>query len=374
MKRLPSLAVVAVTALLATTAAGCDATPNAATVNGEGISQSSLNSTLSDLAASSPAQCALQLEYATTGQAPSRITGAGQGTVTQEAAGFVLTNLVLSQVIHQDLARRGDRVSASDVAAAKADLTAQLSQTESEYQSSNAPLPASCSAVTSNPLDHLSPRLSDAIIGSLAAQEVLGARISHTDISTGGLEHFYSQHPSDFRQVCLAVVFATSQAAAQAIHDKIAAGQSFTAAAADAGVDTNVTQNGQTVCLVPGQVISAFGQQPASTIYAAAVGTLLAPVAYTGSGSTDYLVMKVVGHQEVPFSQEEVNIRETLLSSASTATERELKRAVATAHVWVNPQYGSWDPHRATPSVVPPPAPPARDQLNAAANLASLNG
>lgn len=375
MKRLTSLAAAAVVAVLAVAATGCDISPNAAVVNGKAISQATLNSTLSDLSSSPAAQCTVLLEYASSSAAPSQIVGAGDDTVTQQAAGFELTNLIVQRVLTQELARRHGVVTSEDLADAKADLGVELDQTASQLESEGQSLPAACSAVKSNPLQHLPATVASQLFGSLAVQEQLGAAVGHVDISTPGLERFYHAHSSDFDEVCLAVLFTTSQSAAEAVHAKIVAGQSFGAAVSDPGIDPEATQNGQTVCLLPGSVISDFGQQSASVIYAAGVGQLLNPIAFTlSSGATDYLVMQMQRRQLVPFSEEETTIREDLLSSAASATEALLHRLVVRADVWINPQYGSWDTRRATPVVAAPPAPAVHDQLNAAANTTSLGG
>ena len=113
-------------ALLAVVASACgSAEPRAATVNGNDISSASLQDELKAIKANTPYRKAL--EDPQNGYGIS-LAGTGKGTFNTEFAAQTLTLRVYYDLIEQDLAKRGVKVSAADDKKATSGLKSQIDQ------------------------------------------------------------------------------------------------------------------------------------------------------------------------------------------------------------------------------------------------------
>jgi hypothetical protein len=350
---------------LAASLSACDAAPPAATVNGVEISQATLNDDLTQLITNPYAQCATQIQQ---GQA---ITVAGVGTTsrgdpnaaTTSAAGATLQALVLDELERQALDRHGTTVTTTDVDRAKQDYMEQL-------QSDAAQSSVQCSVPTSDLTTKLPHDFVERQAASLAQQEAIEETIGHVDVSEAALRRYYRAHLSSVNQVCLNLLFATSQAAGQQIHNAVAGGTSFAQASQHPGVSPSSPTDGQVGCVYPSQVVGQFGTAIAATIDNLPVGRLAAPIAWSDpqSGMTYWLVVQMRQRHLVPLSQLGTQIRQVLLAQGATSVTRALRHIADTGHVTVDPQYGSWHGLR---GVVPPLAPPVRFVPNPAANTST---
>ncbi len=357
MRRLLALAAVAAVAV---GAAACTTWSPPATVNGVAISRSELDAQLSAITSSPQAACVFSAEF---DPQASSLTGAAVGTVPTSVVAAELDNLVLEQLLRADLARHHLTVTTSEVAAARQDLANDVDNTLVGDEQSGA-VPSSCANLTVNPVSDLPPAYGRDVSRFLALQEQYRAMVGHVDISSAGVAAYYAQHQSDFKEACLDLVVADSQAAASAIDGAIAAGESFASAASGTGADTQITPpGGQVACQLPSVITSTFGPTDSSAIYAASPGQLLAPLAWTdpSTGGAYWLVVRVTSLPEAPLSEVASDIRQQLLSASSTNADQALTALVDRAHVTVDPRYGTW--HQRL-GLVAPAAPPAADLLN----------
>lgn len=342
----------------------CTTSPTAATVGGAVITQSTLDTQLAALSDNTDAACVFSAEF---GLGASSIAGAGQGTVTTQVATVELDNLVLGTLLGQDLARHHRVVSASDLSSAKTDLTADVSASLSNASQSGA-VPPSCSGVTSNPVSGLPASFGAELDRFLAVQEQFEALVGHVNVSSTGVATYYHRHLAAYREACLDVVVANTQAAAQGIRTAIAAGESFASAATGAGANTSATPTGgQLPCELQTDLASTFGTSGAAAIKAAAPGQLLAPLALSepSTGTTYWLVLKLTSDAQAPLSEVASSIRQQLLSSAATPAQSALEHLLRRSVITVDPRYGTW---RGKIGLQPPTPPSKAIVLNPTAD------
>jgi hypothetical protein len=359
------LLFVVVLGALVVGAAGCDLSPPAATVNGATISQSTLNDALSTEITSGTAQCAVQV------QANLKTGAAGVGTegdgttpnaVTPGFADSVLESLVLAKIEEGTLAQHKVTVTAADVEAAKADYVGQLTQQLQQDQSAST-TPTGCTISSSSSIaGQLPAAFLQRQAVSLADQEMFEVAVGHVDLSESALEAYYRSHETQVTQVCLNAIVSDTQAAAQTVHDAIAAGTSFATASTSAGADQQVgPSGGQLPCEYPATLAQQLPTL-AATIGALSTGQLAEPLAFqatnsTGAATTFYLVVQMRQRLLVPFATLRSSVRQAILGQHAAIVQTTLKALVARAHVSVDPRYGSWSANGGV--AVPTPPPPA---------------
>jgi len=348
VKRL--LAVVVLGALCAG-AAGCDLGPTAATVDGRTISQSDLQDQLTVVSGSSVAQCALSIEETQSGGTLPTVAGTGDATVSTPFAAFALNGLVEQALEQGALAQRHVTVSSSDIATARQDYESQLEAASSQTGSP-------CGLTGPTLVSALPAKFVDQQALSLAYQEKLEEVVGHVDVSPTALRAYYDSHLTDVTQLCLNLIIATDQASAQAIHDKIAAGSSFSTASQGAGVNANSPVGGEGPCVYPSDVVAQLGSAAAAAVEALGDGQLAAPQGIPVAGSTGTTtVWVVIGLRQrhlVSFADSESGLRQGLLGMGGAKLTAALTRVVHSARVELDPRYGTWS----TGHGVSPPTPP----------------
>jgi hypothetical protein len=350
VKRL--LVVVALGALGAA-ASACDVSPTAATVNGVTITQSQLQDQLAVISASSVAQCALSIEDAQSGGTLPAVTGTGQATVTTQFAAFQLNGLVAQTLEEGELAQRHVHVSGADIATARQDYVAQIEAASTQVTSP-------CNLTGANLVNRLPKAFVDQQARTLAAQEKLEEVVGHIDVSPAAVHAYYNAHLSQVTQLCLNFIIATDQAAAQSIHDKIAAGTSFATADAGPGADANSPPGGEGPCVFPAQIVSQLGPATATVVGGLADGQLAPPQQIsvpnqvTGQTQTIWLVIGVRAHTLVPFANTESGLRQELLGAGGPRLSAALGRAVKGARVQLDPRYGAWSAGHGVVAPTPP--------------------
>jgi hypothetical protein len=336
---------VAVLAALAAAGTACDLSPPAATVAGATVTTSQLDAQLSAIAQSPYAQCTLQLQGV---NLPSKVTGAGDSTVTSELASFELSTLVLEQLVTSDLAQRGHPVTAADISAARQDLVAQLSS------SSASP----CVVSGSQLVGRLPTAFRDQQVRFLAAQERLAATLGKVDLSPPGMFAYYQSHPAQFQEVCLSDIAVQSQAQAQQIHDTIASGAStFAAQAQQSSIDTQTAANGGQIPCVPAtQIVNPV---ITNAITGLSPGQISQPVfepTGTPGGNGVWFVLELDGRPDIPFESAQSQIREQLLSPVNALVSAEYSRIASRAKVTVDPRFGKWTVAQGVQPPTPPPS------------------
>lgn len=361
------LAVLVALAGIAIGATACNGGPVAATVGGEAISVSTLNTQLAAIKDNADAACVFSAVLASSGVT---VPGAGQDSVTAQTASTELDNLVLDRVLTEDLAAHHRTLSAADLQAARSDLASSVQGALSSGAQSGA-VPAACQSVNGDPVSGLPASFATEAVHLLAAEEQYRSLVGNVDISAAAVQQYYQQHPSQFRQVCLHVILSTTLAGAQQVHAAIAGGQSFATAAAGPGADAQATPTGGAIpCELAPTITSTFGAGLAATILAATPGQLLAPAPWTDPSTSTpyYLVVQVDSLTQVPLSQVSGAIRQQLLSATNTAVQGAVPALLRRADVTVNPRYGTW---RGSVGLQPPVPPPAATVLNPTANQAA---
>ena len=293
------------------------------------------------------------------------VSGVGDSTVTTEFAAYTLNAMIQQAIEQHELAVRHVTLTAADTTAARQDFELQVS-------SASAQVTSPCGLSGTSLVDRLPSAFVDTQGQQLAYQERLEEVVDHINVTPSGLLAYYRSHISQVTQVCLNLIVADSQAAAQAIRAKLASGTSLAQAAQSAGVDSGSPPGGQVACVYPGTVVSNFGQSVAGVVDALAVGqiapvqSLAIPNSTTGATQTYWLIVQMRARHLVPFAQAEGDLRRGLLSQGGSALNTVIASAVADVHVTVDPRYGTWNSARGVSVPAPPPASivldPAADQ------------
>ncbi len=371
MKRLLSLVVLGA---LCAGAAGCDVSPTAATVNGATISQSQLQDQLTLVSGSAVAQCALSIEESQSGGTLPTVKGSGDDTVTTQFAAFELNSMVAQSLEEGAVVDHHGEVTAADVAAARQDYENQLEESSTQVTSP-------CNLTGTALVDRLPKAFVDSQARSLAAQEKLEEIVGHIDVSTAAVRAYYNSHLTDVTQLCLNLIIATNQAAAQTIHDQIAAGASFATASQGSGVNSNSPAGGAGPCVYPSDVVAQLGQSAATVVEGLANGQLAPPQAIsvpdesTGQTSTIWIVIGVRAHNLVPFAQTESGLRQEILAAGASTLTTTLGHVVRSARIELDPRYGTWNSTHGVAAPTPPDAAfvlnPSADQSSSASILGS---
>jgi hypothetical protein len=327
--------------------------------------------------AASVAQCALAIEETQSGASLPSVSGAGDATVTTPFAAFELTGLIEQTLEGEALAQRHVTVGASDLAAARQDYEAQLTAAAAQIGSP-------CNLTGSALIDGLPKAFLDRQARTLAFQEKVEEVVGHVDVSPAALLAYYNAHQSVVTQVCVNLIVATDQAAAQAIHDKIAAGTSWADSAAGPGVNPGGPPGGQGPCVYPSDLAPQLGQGTATVIEGLADGQLAPPQPISiqgqtpGTQTTVWTVIGVRQHHLVPFTTAAAGLRQGLLAMGGARLTAALDRIVRGARVEVDPQYGRWSTTRGVVAPTPPkPAyllNPASGQASGGSVLGSVPG
>jgi parvulin-like peptidyl-prolyl isomerase len=345
------LAVVSVVALGAL-AAACQVTPQAASVNGDTISVSSLNAQMGSLAGAGAGQCLLALR---SGQAISVDTGGAAYPTAYASA--VLSSEVGNLVAAQFAAAHGVHLTSSDIATARTNYTAALDgritalvQQATASGGLSVCQKADGSAITGQQLLAALPAsVRNSEIANQAVDNALLAR--GADLSDAAVLAFYSANQPLFTIDCVSDIATASQADADAVVAKLKAGQNFAKLATSSSVDAQTAANGgQLGCnFTESRVLSAL------QLTTVTVGQPVTPIQTSGG---TWVVYEVTSQQVVPVTEAASVIRDDLLHTTAN-TQRVTTELLLYAHhssVTVNPQYGTWQGIH----IVPPPNPPAR--------------
>ena len=367
MRRLlPLLAVGA----LAVSAAACDLSPPAVTVGDLSVSRATLDSQLSAVAGSQAARCALSTLSEQNGSSVPAVTGTGDDTVTTAFAAYELTGLVRQTLEQRALAARGATVGPADLRAARQDY-------ENELIAASSSQPA-CSLSGDALVTRLPASFLDEQARLLAYDEKVEQVLGHVDVSNAALRRSYAANPSQFTEQCVDLIVADDQAAAQTLHDQIAAGTSFATAAGSPGANTaEGPAGGQEPCVYLSTIESSLGPTIADVVAGLPVGQVAPPQSLsttdptTGQPTTIWLVLGVRQRQLQPFAAVEAGLRYELLQGHLSTLDTVLTRQAKATRIDLDPRYGQWS---ARAGVTPPTPPPAAFVLDPSAAGATSGG
>ncbi len=339
MPRLPTLtrraarplavAAVAVTALLATTA--CQPGEQAAaTVNGHQISAATIRSNLDDLNTA-----------AKRSSSPDQFAGAGQDTYQVEVADSLLTLHILTEIISQDLSRRGVKVTAADRTAGEAEVCTDPNSGQSTP-----------GCLDQDPKDLKALRLDLAgqlqALGRTGAAKVPALTAAQLDQQARAqFDQVVAQNPQALDQVCGTLAVVPDAATGTAIKQQVEAGGDFVTVASPLASQP----------VEPQEQCASASQYP--DLAAAQVGQVAGPVTAQGG----IFVFQVTRRNTLTYDDVKSTLEQQVQAAVSQqqATARNqagstaVRKLLAKADVQVNPVYGRWDPR--TGRVVPPKVP-----------------
>ena len=357
MKRLIVLLLVLAGGL----AAACFAVPsNAATVNGESISQDAFNSDLNAIAGSADYHCFLTAEEAVAsgGQTslPS-IEGSGQSgdgtsnaTVSTSFAAYYLDTEIGHQLVLQLAAERNLQVTTADLTEARAELTNQITAVLSDVTGSQ--YACATGATAAEVLGSVPASFVDKTVKFDATANVLEEHAAGVGSTSADLERYFDAHAANFDTACFTVAEYTSEADATAAAATVAAGTPFATVAAQ-------TQGGGPQgCAILYGVASTL---PTGTdLQNLPLNTVSSPIAVNGN----YLLIEITQRTPSSFAQARTEVESAVEAAGASKAGTIIRAAEKRANISVDRRYGEW----VATQVLPPPSPPASDLLNPTVN------
>ncbi len=334
-------------ALLAAAAlASCSAVPDyAAKVNGQVISKSSLDQQLEDIARNSTyvsmyeqGQAPGQSPSSTGQPVPAKLLGASPGTFDGTFVAARLTNDILYELVRQELSRRHLTVTPADLASARDnEISGYIpsGQTDSLFLK-------------------FPKRFQDQEIADVAERLVLQRALGAPNVDQAAIQAYFDQHKSDFppSQLCLSVIVAADQATATTLKQQLDHGADFATLAKQKSQDSaTAAQGGDAGCLPTSQLAPNI----TTALAPLALGQVSAPIDNGGNG---VLLIKVYKRVAATVADVSDQIRSTLLAPAEQAFGKLVENLAGTAHISVNPRYGTFqskpDPQTGMVGVIPP--------------------
>lgn len=293
------VALVAALGAGAMSVSACDASPYAATVDGHTISQLTLNNQLKDW--SSNRTWVTSFDSANSqqsgGSGTTVVGSGGPGTYSSTFVADILANMIQVSIIHQHLAATGNQPAGDEVIASRA--VNEL--------------------LRSNYWDGFSPSLRQFLVDQLAEQ----APLTPVSTNAAALKSAYSQiQPYLFSEVCMRQAAAFSKSDAERI---ISSG----------------SLTGTQVCYDQ----ASLEAQPRGFQTAVAklhVGQTSQPI----PTSYGFQVVKLTTRQSPGFSKGVQRVLSVAIASTEPASVTKL---IDSAHVKVNPAYGTWAKGTITP-------------------------
>ena len=315
---------------------------DAVTVNGVGISRSSLERELDAASENSGYQDVLEAQVQT--DAP----GEGEGTFDSGFVAGLLSLRVYFQLIQAGLDDRGVTVSDDDLLAARERLEGGL------------PDPAV--------LDDIEPAVRDELIHRFALIEVLGRELG--GVTEEAARAIYDQDPSAYDEACVSHILVgldgrtaeEAKARADDLAAQLAAGADFTELATTQSDDaTAAAAGGDLQCGGRGRFVPEFDD----AAFQLPVGQVSAPI----ETQFGYHLIKVTQRRPLTFDEARATIESQLSAQSGAAVTDFVVQESCGADVEVNVRYGQWDaagcgaagasPARIVPSESPTTTAPA---------------
>jgi parvulin-like peptidyl-prolyl isomerase len=343
VKRLPRLfGLFAVVLALLSGACGDTIRPSAAKVNDGTITQDQLDDELD----------AIQANNAYVSQvegAQLRVRGSGDGTLSNQFVGRVLTRQIFFRLIHDEVVKRKLKVTADDRKAAEPQVT---------------------QSVGGDAVFKKFPKAyRDTLIARNAEVVALQAVLGGDEVDDAAVKAYYDANPEQFKQSCPShILFAVDgeggqldqeatakdidrlKGEAAAVKAQIDAGADFGEQAKQHSVDTsNKDQGGDLECGAAGRFVPEFEK----AMDALAVGQVSDPVV------TQFGVHLIKMNDRKVQSLEEATpaIQQQLQGAGDAKFSSWLEEALRKAKISVNPRYGRFSKDGQSPGVIPPGAP-----------------
>ncbi|HLG92160.1 MAG TPA: peptidyl-prolyl cis-trans isomerase [Acidimicrobiales bacterium] len=323
--------------LAALAATGCHLGPYAAVADRQAVGQSELNDQLTSLA-SNP-------DFVRT-EGAKQIFCQGEGTYCSAFAASVLSNLIYLAELRQEAAHLGVRINSADRQLAAQQTVAALA--------ANAQSPQQASSLVRT-FQRLPASYRQVLVDVRALRTAVEAKLAGVDLSAAAIRRYYRSHLPSFSLTCVSQIQTDTAQAAQAVEAQLARGADFASLARSVSTDPGSAASGGALGCAGSaelaQTIPAFREALAPL----APGQWSQPLQLQGS----WHIFKVTSRSPQPLSQVSDQVVQAILQPASNRLQAAFARFVASWHVTVNPQYGTWSTAGGQPEVVPPQAPPA---------------
>ncbi len=358
---------VAVAGLIAT---ACTVPPSAATVNGVGISQSSVFREMQSFGTTQAGACLLEIESP---GGPLQVAGTGgQGTFSMSLTDSVLLQSVNSLLYRQYAAGHHVTVTSAELSSARTALGQQFSGEidAAVQQAGNAGVTSYCQSTSGQPitgtqlLDALPAGFRDEEIRTEAVQLELLA--DGANFSPGAIRAYYDANPNQFTVACLSDIATATQSEANTVAAKLHAGGSFAALAKADSIDTASSANGGSLgCTYELATLEQELGQPTIT-----VGTPIGPI--KDPSSSAWIIFEVTKTTRQTLSAATPQVRQDLLTGTANETRvgSEVLAFARRSTVSVNPTFGTWR----VGNIAPPAAPPKKDLLAVTSGLTGSSG
>ncbi len=353
--KLSALAAAAVVAAAGVMASGCDATPTAASANGQSIDVSALNTQLQALQQTPAGTCLLQIESAS-GAVPAQGTG-GDGTYPVGYAKAVLDNQLGILLAGQFASSLGLGVTASELSAARSELASSLSGEINQLVQQAGSQGTASYCQSSNGSTLTGDELLSALPASVRDQEIRNEAVNQqllargADISDSAAAAYYAANQPQFTTVCVSVIVTDTQDKANQLAAQIAGGTPFASVAKASSIDAQTAANGGSV----GCNFTLAEVEQSLQLDSLAAGQAIPPIQDPASG--EWLIYQVASETVVPLAQAMPAVKHQLLETSSNLRRVNAEFEVFARHsnVFVDPRYGTW---KGTSIAAPPnPAP-----------------
>lgn len=330
---LPGLALV-IAGALALSACDSQFLPVAARVNGSFVSQSSLNSALDSVASDAGYRCLLE---SSAGGARA-VTGVSDGTYNASFAASTLSLLIEEKAA--GVAVAGAHLSVTPLAeqVASAELAASFTPSQG----------SACTEPGTEVLSALGGGFKTVLVRLQSDEDVLAAHAVGAALTPVGVRAYAKRHARATALDCIEAIVVASKAKAEQLAIAIVGGASFATVARKNSLDASAANGGSLGCITPSALTSPLGGIVASL----PVGVVSPPVSFSG----EWIIFEVTARRAPTLSEAAAAI----IHAGSTAAARAIDASVATAHVEVDPHYGTWTKVGTTYEVKAPTGPPLR--------------
>jgi hypothetical protein len=341
---------------------------NAVVVNGSTISQQSLNSDLTAIAASPLYQCYVnsQAFLSSNGQQVlPPVSGAGKSqdsdhhpTATTSYTATYLDLRIQHELITQMAARRHIEVTQAELDQARSDYTNQISQvmTQIEQTAQGQNPRYTCGSTTpltgTEVLSTMPPAFVDQQVQFVATTVALEENLAGIGSSEADLRAYFEEHHSEFDTVCVTLAGYATQSDAEAAAAQVAAGTPFSQVAQQAQPQQGCLNLSQLVAQLPSSAM--LGSQP--------VGAISAPIQV----SSGYVLIQVTSRTKADYSAAKRYVSQAAQQKGATKASAAVTAVQRHAHVSIDPRYGVWVSTLA--QVFTPFVPRTSDVLNPVAN------
>jgi parvulin-like peptidyl-prolyl isomerase len=302
--------------------AGCgdSASPSAATVNGEDISEADFDAELQAILDND--QYVELIE-----QADVKVKGDGDGTLDNAFVAQVLTRFIAFELIRQEIDERELEVGDGDRDDARQSVSEQVGGEEV--------------------FDAFPPSYQDLLTERTAEVAVLERDLAEASTDP---EAYYEENQDLFEQACAHHILLETVEAATDVIARLEGGASFEEIASAESVDTGSgAQGGDLGCAPRGVYVPEFEE----AVFEGPIGEVQPPV----ESQFGFHVIRVDERNLPPFEEVQADVEQRLSEQGQEAFNTFISEAFAEAEVEVSPRYGTWSTGGPQPGVVPPDVP-----------------